>query len=583
MKSLLKYSILLIWVSYLSLNASQFTEFGSLIGDGIKRTTYSYGGSATYSPTSYAYGSSFHYFSGNPPTVPAWTEYYDVVRFYEYNLNFLPSDAYNVTVKIEAYRSGGSGTSELVKTSDYVFPNDAAMFSAVLGGSKLFTVDNSSGTWHDITSSVSSNIAARGKVNFGVRSDGTYYGYVTVYILVEWDAPCHITAQNNFAGGTIKVGVNSSATNRTSPYSFSANIGSTVNLQAVEQSNSGYNMVWNDTEDPLNQSNWVRSGVHKSYNQTYSFSASTEDRDKIYTANLKKICNVDFENSTGAGSIKLNGTTYSSPAPRKYIVEDTDISAQALIHQSGGIDFTFVNWSEEGGNNLSFTFYPTSHKVYTANFEGTPNNTYRNQRFNSKVVGQPIKVYWDQHPNTNVTQYKVYRKPKYGSESCVGTFARTGNSSYVYTFTDPDMVHTNSSSSNDLYYYDVRAYYSPDGTYSDYDFKAVYAEMGGPIANDNPNEERMQIAEKIYEYGISNYPNPYNPTTTISYQIKEMGNVNITVFDALGRTVKVLVNDIKQPGVYNILFDGSNLSNGVYYYRMQAGNFVETKKMIMMK
>ena len=102
--------------------------------------------------------------------------------------------------------------------------------------------------------------------------------------------------------------------------------------------------------------------------------------------------------------------------------------------------------------------------------------------------------------------------------------------------------------------------------------------MGGPIADDSPNEERMQIAEKTYEYGISNYPNPYNPTTTINYQIKEMGNVNITVFDALGRTVKVLVNDIKQPGEYNILFDGSNLSNGVYYYRMQAGNFVETKK-----
>ena len=58
----------------------------------------------------------------------------------------------------------------------------------------------------------------------------------------------------------------------------------------------------------------------------------------------------------------------------------------------------------------------------------------------------------------------MYRKPKYGSESCVGTFTRTGTSSYVYTFTDPDMVHTNSSSSYDLYYYDVRAYYSPDGT-----------------------------------------------------------------------------------------------------------------------
>ena len=67
---------------------------------------------------------------------------------------------------------------------------------------------------------------------------------------------------------------------------------------------------------------------------------------------------------------------------------------------------------------------PSTHKDYEAIFTGRPNNTYRNQYFNPKVVGQPIKVYWSQHPNTSVTQYKVYRKPKYGSESCVGTFTR---------------------------------------------------------------------------------------------------------------------------------------------------------------
>ena len=145
------------------------------------------------------------------------------------------------------------------------------------------------------------------------------------------------------------------------------------------------------------------------------------------------------------------------------------------------------------------------------------------------------------------------------------------------------MVHTNSSSSNDLYYYDVRAEYTPDGLYSDYDFKAVYAEMGGPQRDDTAQDERMQIAEKIYEYGISNYPNPYNPTTTISYSIKEQGNVQITVYDALGRKVADLVNEIKQPGSYSALFNGSNLTSGIYFYTMKVNDFMETKKMLLTK
>ena len=395
-----------------------------------------------------------------------------------------------------------------------------------------------------------------------------------------------VRVENNFTGGSINV----AGLTKTSPHDKSVKGGDSFTIGALAQNSGGYDRVWNT--NGTNNSKWEKklyggSPTFYSYSQNTNYTVSSNDVSTSLIAGLRKICEISFKNSHSGGevggSIKVNGTSYTSPTSDFNVVELNGITGEAVNHSINGIDFSFSSWSDGGGTNYSHTFTPSTHKDYEAIFTGRPNNTYRNQYFNPKVVGQPIKVYWSQHPNTSVTQYKVYRKPKYGSESCVGTFARTGTSSYVYTFTDPDMVHTNSSSSNDLYYYDVRAYYSPDVTYSDYDFKAVYAEMGGPIADDSPKEERMQIAEKIYEYGISNYPNPYNPTTTINYQIKEMGNVNITVFDALGRTVKVLVNDIKQPGDYNIHFDGSNLSNGVYYYRMQAGNFVETKKMIMMK
>ncbi len=330
---------------------------------------------------------------------------------------------------------------------------------------------------------------------------------------------------------------------------------------------------------------WKKNGVDVTTNLTYGFTASLPPG-QGYTIEMEaqyiSTYDVTVCNSTGGGQVKVNGTTYNV-SRSETITEPSYITVSALIHEINGISYSFVDWSSGSTQSYNYQFSTNINSTLVANFEGRPNNDYRNQYFNPKVVGQPIKVYWSQHPDTNVTQYKVYRKPKYGSESCVGTFARTGTSSYVYTFTDPDMVHTNSSSSYDLYYYDVRAYYSLDGTYSDYDFEAVYAEMGGPQRDDTAQDERMQIFEKTYEYGISNYPNPYNPTTTISYSIKEQGTVQITVYDALGRKIVDLVNEIKQPGSYDAMFNGSNLTSGIYFYTMKVNDFMETKKMLLTK
>ena len=80
-----------------------------------------------------------------------------------------------------------------------------------------------------------------------------------------------------------------------------------------------------------------------------------------------------------------------------------------------------------------------------------------------------------------------------------------------------------------------------------------------------------------------NYPNPFNPTTTIKYAIKERADVKLTIFDLLGRQIKTLVNEVKEPGFYNVEFDGSRLASGVYFYTLSSKNFVKTNKMIMLK
>jgi GH35 family endo-1,4-beta-xylanase len=86
------------------------------------------------------------------------------------------------------------------------------------------------------------------------------------------------------------------------------------------------------------------------------------------------------------------------------------------------------------------------------------------------------------------------------------------------------------------------------------------------------------------EFGLSqNYPNPFNPTTNIELRIVSSGFVSLRVYDALGREVSTLVNDVRPAGVYTVRWDASSLPSGIYYYRLQTGAFTESKKMVLMK
>jgi Secretion system C-terminal sorting domain len=85
-------------------------------------------------------------------------------------------------------------------------------------------------------------------------------------------------------------------------------------------------------------------------------------------------------------------------------------------------------------------------------------------------------------------------------------------------------------------------------------------------------------------YSLSqNYPNPFNPTTIISYQLPVNTLVILKVYDQLGRLVKTLMEVRQTSGSHSVLFDGSNLASGVYFYRMQAGSYIETKKFVLLK
>ena len=86
------------------------------------------------------------------------------------------------------------------------------------------------------------------------------------------------------------------------------------------------------------------------------------------------------------------------------------------------------------------------------------------------------------------------------------------------------------------------------------------------------------------EFSLSqNYPNPFNPTTNIRFDLPKNGFVKLILFDALGREVATLVNEKLTPGTYDVNWNGSSYTSGVYYYKLIAGDFVETRKMILIK
>ena len=94
-----------------------------------------------------------------------------------------------------------------------------------------------------------------------------------------------------------------------------------------------------------------------------------------------------------------------------------------------------------------------------------------------------------------------------------------------------------------------------------------------------------QINSNVPEkYSLSqNYPNPFNPTTNIRFDLPKSGSVKLVVFDALGREVATLVNEKLAPGTYEVDWNGSSYTSGVYFYKLMTGDFVETKKMLLVK
>jgi len=136
----------------------------------------------------------------------------------------------------------------------------------------------------------------------------------------------------------------------------------------------------------------------------------------------------------------------------------------------------------------------------------------------------------------------------------------------TFTYTAPAVAGTDTVYANVVRGYSGAWNYVPN--------KGIKVKLAtGLINNETP----------VKYYLSQNYPNPFNPVTKISYGLMKSSNVKITVYDLLGKEVSVLVNGYQASGNYYATFEASKYSSGIYYYKIEAGDFVEVKKMSLVK
>ena len=279
------------------------------------------------------------------------------------------------------------------------------------------------------------------------------------------------------------------------------------------------------------------------------------------------------------GSIKVGGSTEDSPH-EVYILKDENITVEAITQTYNGIKYTFDEWHDQSTTNPR-TFSPTGDTIISASYNGKPVSPYY---YDLQIVGDPydpVGLIWDQHPNTNVAKYEIWRKVKHNGVMGSPVKIATNNSRSYTTHTDYEYNLTDGYT-DDLLYYDVRAYYSTEQTYSDPEWIDAFGEEAAKRAT--------EFVEGIIpdNYSISNYPNPFNPSTTISYSLIQDAHVTLAVYNISGQKVRELYKGHLKRGAYKSIWDGTSKSGkpvagGIYISKLTIEPDFENRQVLTQK
>jgi Secretion system C-terminal sorting domain len=196
--------------------------------------------------------------------------------------------------------------------------------------------------------------------------------------------------------------------------------------------------------------------------------------------------------------------------------------------------------------------------------------------FTATVDQNRIELYWTTATEVNNYGFEIERKMVSGS-MVQGSGTQTSNPESE-TWKALGFVQGAGTSSSPHQYSFVDA----DLVSGDYSYRIKQIDRDGSFSYSNEVQTEIETVPKKFELD-QNYPNPFNPTTGIQYSVAGNQKVTLKVYNILGEEVATLVNEVKNAGTYNAMFNGSKLASGIYYYRLQSGNQVEMKKMMLIK
>ena len=403
--------------------------------------------------------------------------------------------------------------------------------------------------------------------NFGDGYGITFTSTHTIYVKNG------IIAQNNFSGGMINLEGNQVNVDGTANKVYKLP-NESVSVGAINQQDGVYWMLWN-TSGTYN-SNWKRNGepLNGETSSSLSYTVGSSDNGVTLSSDMKKQCDLTFSNP--GNSFYVNGNYYTGSASIS-VVEQNTVTATASNYTSDGIEYTFNGWKSDG-ITYGTTITPTAHKTFTADYTGRPVVV---SFYFGGVLNDPIKLMWSDNQNPAVTQYYIYRRQKPNGVYTTPVHIGTVNRGVGY-FEDYDFSLTNTKNYDTWLEYTVQSYYTTEGTYSDDAWLTIWGDV---FVSMQSNDLALAKTENEVptDFAISNFPNPFNPTTTINYQLPKDGMVTIKVYDILGKEVATLVNEQKSAGYYKVDFDASKMTSGVYIAAIQASGFNKSIKLLLTK
>ena len=322
---------------------------------------------------------------------------------------------------------------------------------------------------------------------------------------------------------------------------------------------------------------YLQGRIQRIWNNSYVESISSNNNiyvNKIFTARTtnNKLYSAswsvldEFPNSL----VRMRFNRTSTPPSVEYDVIHTQggLTPVSVVNLSSAGNDVHVVWKDNlgnnGGNNLRYKYYD--------DIPLPPQNLTITKSANN----HPLLSWINPNPDANI--YKIFRLDSYGGGWQY--LNQTSNTSYedqTLTYCIPPQICPDQRN----FYFRVTTV-DLSSKESDPSNEVAVRLVGNPpppkIVINNPN------VEKPIEYSLGqNYPNPFNPETRIDYSIKSPGNVSLNVYDILGKEVDVVVNEVKEAGNYSVIFNAANLPSGMYVYILYTDNFIDTKKLILLK